>query len=503
MPPTASRANDALLRYLASGALALALWSILQRMPFYPAWLGLLLAAGVGAVALFSPGNASLMFVGIVSLPVIAAEFVAGMLFLIGGLVATQYLSMGRATGFLVAAIGVAAVPLHAEWAAVALAGYLLGKGRGAIAATAMGVSMIATGIALGAPLVGTLATGSASPGIMALSSPPADPLMFGWLVPALQAADPTAVAAAVGSVKNPVVVGAQIGLWAVAGALGALVSTSRSPLSRLAGVSAAVTLLGAGHIALQVALDGPVPLSTLLLTFGVSLPLALLGSATEMWVFPIRRMGPRKAHAARERDVDELLRVIASAEDELANRHNTEAVVLITDMKSFSSMTEELGSMGAAKIVQRHRDLLLPIIAKHKGTGAPTGGDGLVACFRSPADAVAAAIEMQRALEGYTGSDRSPHELSVRIGIASGEVVVDGQGVPFLGTALNLAARVMDVADGGRIMITSYVSSAATLDPGQIFRHGDFKLKNIAEAIPVSEVLWREQMTPQEIRAS
>ncbi|MRR13224.1 adenylate/guanylate cyclase domain-containing protein, partial [bacterium] len=139
---------------------------------------------------------------------------------------------------------------------------------------------------------------------------------------------------------------------------------------------------------------------------------------------------------------------------------------------------------------------------AAHKGNGAATGGDGLVACFRAPADAVAAAIEMQRVLEGYTGSDRSPHELSVRIGIASGEVVVDAAGVPFLGAALNLAARVMDLADGGRIMITSYISSAAGLEPEQLHRHGEFKLKNIAEPIPVAEVLWKDGMTEQEIRA-
>lgn len=501
--PVSTRKNDTLLRYLAAAALAVVTWVALGRMPFYPDWLEFVLAAGAGALALYSPGNASLVFVGVLSVPIIAADFVVGMLFLIGGLIATQYLSEGRAGGFFLAIIGMAMTLLHAEWAAVAVAGYLLGRNRGAVAATTMAVVLIAIGVALGAPAIGTIATGGSAPGIISLSTPPADPLAFGWLVPGLRDADPTALVSAFTGIAAPALVLGQIALWAAAGALGSLFRRSRSTLLHFAGVAAAVAALAIGHAVLNTLFDGPLEAGTLLTTLGVSLPLGLIVTAAGIWLFPVERVGPRVAEAARERDVDELLRAIASAEDELATRHNTEAVVLITDMKSFSAMTEELGSVGAAKIVQRHRDLLLPIVAGHGGKGAPTGGDGLVACFRSPADAVAAAIDMQRALDGYTGSDRSPHELSVRVGVASGEVVVDAAGVPFLGAALNLAARVMDLADGGRIMITSYVSSAATLDPGQVYKHGEFKLKNIAEVIPVAEVLWRDGMTPQEIRAS
>ena len=37
----------------------------------------------------------------------------------------------------------------------------------------------------------------------------------------------------------------------------------------------------------------------------------------------------------------------------------------MITDMKSFSRITQERGSMLTAKLVQRHRDLCLPVIAE------------------------------------------------------------------------------------------------------------------------------------------
>lgn len=499
---SAVRRNDLLLRYVSALALATVTWMAASQMPFYPPWLQLALAAGVGALAALSPGNASVVFVLALSLPVVAADFVAGMVLVLAGLIVTQYLAAGRAGAFVLAAVGVAGLSFGAGWAAVAVAGYLLGRSRGAVAAGTMALAAIVLGLLLGIPVAGVLATGGHAPGLVALAAPPEAPLGFGWVIPGLKAADAQAFFGVFTSLERPVLVVAQIALWAAAGAAGAFVRRAK-PALVLGAVAAIVVGLAVGQFALDAAFAGPVTANALLTAVAISLPFALAVTAAELWVFPLARTGPRVAEAGRERDVDELLRVIASAEDELAQRHNTEAVVLITDMKSFSAMTEEIGSVESAKIVQRHRDLLIPIIKQHHGAGAPTGGDGLVACFRSPADAVAAAIDIQRALEGYTGSDRSPHELSVRVGIASGEVVVDAAGVPFLGAALNLAARVMDLADGGRIMITSYVSSAATLAPEELHRHGEFKLKNIVGPIPVAEVLWRPGMAPQEIRAS
>lgn len=503
MAATAKRTNESLLRYLSAAALAVVAWSAMRMMPFYPGWLELTLAVGVGAITLVSPSAASIVFVFVLSVPVIAADFAGGVLVLVAGLVATQYLSMGKGGAFVLAAVGVALLPFGGALAAVAVGGYLLGRSRGATVGAVVAGTAIVLGILLGFPTAGgVLVTGGVAPGVLSLGTPPADPLAFGWLVEGLNSVDAATLFKAFAGMQTPALVATQIALWALAGAAGSFVRTARSPWVPLAAVSGVVVALTAGQVVLDATLSGPLTTGGAVGALVVSLPLALATTAAAIWLFPVRKTG-RGAVVPQQRDVDDLLRVIASAEDELAARHQTEAVVMITDMKSFSAMTEELGSVESAKVVQRHRDLLMPVIAAHSGKGAPTGGDGLVAAFRAPSDAVAAAIAMQQALDGYTGSDRSPHELSVRIGIASGEVVLDAAGVPFLGAALNMAARVMDLADGGRIMITSYVSSAAGLDAGQLHRHGDFKLKNIAEPIPVAEVLWRAGMMPQEIRAA
>jgi class 3 adenylate cyclase len=169
----------------------------------------------------------------------------------------------------------------------------------------------------------------------------------------------------------------------------------------------------------------------------------------------------------------------------------------MITDMKAFSAMTEEDGSILSAKTIQKHRDLLLPVIEQHGGHGKSTGGDGLVAAFDDAPSALAATVDMLRVLEAHNASHQSERDLAIRVGVAEGEVVLDKGGRPFIGTALNLAARVMNLADGGQAYATADVTAKAPSSI-HVYSHGPFQLKNIARPIEVVEVLWAENQVPR-----
>jgi adenylate cyclase len=204
---------------------------------------------------------------------------------------------------------------------------------------------------------------------------------------------------------------------------------------------------------------------------------------------------------ATEDADVDELLRLIATAEDKLATEHTSTRVVLITDMKSFSTMTEEDGSVLTAKAIQRHRDLIIPIITGHGGCGKSTGGDGVVAAFENADVALAAAVEAQRSLAEHNATHANEREIHVRMGLAAGEVVLDKGGRPFIGAALNLAARVMNLADGGQILATGDVAAAALNGEVPSFSFGEFRLKNIAKPVEVVEILWGAGQRPKDPR--
>ncbi len=499
--PRLVRHNAKLLPWLRAFALGGATAAALAAMPFYPAYLSVILALAVGALALVAPSIAALLLVGVVAPPVLAADFVVGALFLIVGFSATQYLGADRAQGFVIITLACVAVAVHAEWAIAVLAGYLLGAGPGAIAALLACLLIQFAGALLGQQHLGGVFTGGMQPGVVSFESAPDAPLTFKWLAGSIAAAAPSRVVSAIVSVKPVALLVVQPLLWGAGAALGGIFHRPHEGANRFTAAAglAGVTVILAATTALAFELLGAeIPLATLGVATIVSAVLAAgVGVVTELLFYlsaarrPVEDASAPGVHGVRaeDADVDELLRLIASAEDELASRHTTEKVVMLTDMKAFSAMTEEVGSMASAKLVQRQRDLLIPIIDHHNGHGKSTGGDGLVAAFDSAADAIAAAIGMQRALSEYCNSGRATERIMIRIGIARGEVVLDKGGRPFIGAALNLAARVMDLADGGSIMTTSDLADEAGLAAEDRVDLGVFELKNIQTAVSVTDV--------------
>lgn len=504
------RNNDGGLRWLRALAFTLVGLAGFGSVPFYPSAVGVGLAVGGGMLTLASPGLGVLALVVALSLPVAAANLTVGILMLLLGLALSPYLSKGRTIPFLVLGLGFAALGVHGEWAVVAFAGLALGAGEGAIAAGIAGAAVELAALLIGTPVLGSLASGvDPRHPVLVLDKAPKDALSFTWVGPALEAVKPEAVLAALSASETGPLLVAQPLVWAaIALAAGYARKKASDPQRRvyaLVGTPAAVALGWALTAVLGPLLGSTVPPATVASTGMVGIVVAAIAATLSEFVFTpeaVSMPSDRTRTQREEADVDELLALIATAEEKIASRHTVEAVVMLTDMKSFSALTEQEGSITSAKMVQRLRDLLLPIIERHGGRGKSTGGDGLVAAFPSPAEAVAAGAEMQRELLSFAGSHQGEPPMLVRIGIASGEVVVDKSGRPFIGNALNLAARVMDLGDGGQLLVTGKVVDAAG-GTARAFDHGMFSLKNIAKPVDVREVMWNEGQMPKTLRAA
>jgi class 3 adenylate cyclase len=497
---TIVRRNAGIMPWLRALAFAGITYAALSAFGFYPAVAAPLIALTVGALGLFSPGIGVLLFLVAVGVPMSAGNVVAGALFLVLGFGVIQYLSESHGRAFLVIGLAFVATLVKAEWGVAVLAGYLLGASGGAVVALVACLVIQGAGLLIGAGSIGSLATGGVVPPLVDLKALAEikDPLTFAWLLPSITKIDPASFFKAVSSAKDLVLLAVQPLLWAGAAAIGGLlakpVGDPKRPLRAIVATGAGVAVLGAASIGLSAAVGGPVPASSLALGLGASLVVALAGAGVSEWVFaPSIPEAPKRGTSAEDADVDELLRMISTAEEELASKHTAQRTVLITDMKSFSRMTQELGSTETAKLVQRHRDLLLPIVEQVGGRGKSTGGDGLLAAFEDSARALEAAVKMQQALAAYNASRSGEDEVLIRAGIATGEVVLDKGGKPFLGDALNLAARIMSLADGGQVFTTDGdVVRAGALPFGSV-EHGEFRLKNIAVPVRIIEVLWRE----------
>lgn len=136
------------------------------------------------------------------------------------------------------------------------------------------------------------------------------------------------------------------------------------------------------------------------------------------------------------------------------------ERTVLFADLRGSTGLYESLGNAKAAAMVTQSVALLVKLVEQFGGRVVKTLGDGLMAVFEAPQDAIDAADEMQEALERVvesepSGAVRVP-ALKLQIGLSHGEVV-ELQGDCF-GDAVNVAARLLDSAGDNETLSTEQV---------------------------------------------
>jgi class 3 adenylate cyclase len=127
---------------------------------------------------------------------------------------------------------------------------------------------------------------------------------------------------------------------------------------------------------------------------------------------------------------------------------------VMFSDIVDSTRLAEEVGDDEWTSVVGRYREFVRAAFAGRGGEEVGTQGDGFLAQFPSPADAVLCAVDIQRDIEDVAAAG---FDLQLRIGVHAGEAVHDDGDL--IGRVVNLAARVTDEADPGEILVTEPVA--------------------------------------------
>jgi class 3 adenylate cyclase len=122
---------------------------------------------------------------------------------------------------------------------------------------------------------------------------------------------------------------------------------------------------------------------------------------------------------------------------------------VVFTDIVSSTSQTASAGDRSWGHVLDRHDQAAWDTAGRCQGTIVKTTGDGLLARFDAPSEAIEFATEFRRAV--------TEMDLRIRCGVHTGEVELRASG-DIAGTAVNLAARIEHEADDGDIFVSSTV---------------------------------------------
>jgi len=166
---------------------------------------------------------------------------------------------------------------------------------------------------------------------------------------------------------------------------------------------------------------------------------------------------------------------------------------ILFTDITSSTALTQRLGDAKAQEIVRAHNQIVRDALKAHGGSAIKHTGDGIMASFSSASRALECAVAIQQAVE-EGNADVGAHGralLQIHIGLNAGEPVAEDEDL--FGTAVQLARRVCDQADGGEILASDVVRQLVA-GKGFLFAdRGDVALRGFEDPVRLYEVRWRE----------
>jgi class 3 adenylate cyclase len=156
---------------------------------------------------------------------------------------------------------------------------------------------------------------------------------------------------------------------------------------------------------------------------------------------------------AVDARDVPEDVRTVVLGSREGAERTRALGAVLFTDIVDSTSLMADLGNRRWGDLLEAHNALVRRELLRYGGSEVDTAGDGFVATFAGPSDAIGcsrAAIEAVR----WIG-------LDLRAGIHAGEFELVAERAGRLkpsGLAMSIGARIRDLASAAEVLVSDTV---------------------------------------------
>jgi predicted ATPase/class 3 adenylate cyclase len=159
----------------------------------------------------------------------------------------------------------------------------------------------------------------------------------------------------------------------------------------------------------------------------------------------------------------------------------------LFTDVEGSTRLWEQ-NPDAMRSALARHDVILRSAIARSAGEVIKTTGDGFMAVFGIPVDAVVAGIAAQHALIEEPWPDRCA--IRVRMGIHTGDA--ESRGGDYFGPAVNRTARIMAAGHGSQILLSESTARLVdgSLPDGAILRDlGEHRLKDLGRPGRVFQV--------------
>ncbi|WP_386331842.1 adenylate/guanylate cyclase domain-containing protein [Sulfitobacter sediminilitoris] len=153
---------------------------------------------------------------------------------------------------------------------------------------------------------------------------------------------------------------------------------------------------------------------------------------------------------------------------------------ILVTDIVGSTQRAAIVGDDKWREVIEEHDRAVMRALARCNGTLIKSLGDGVMASFRGPSNALAAASAIRAEAEKIG--------LDVRAGIHTGECLKRGDDLT--GLAVNISARIADIAYENEIWVSGTVRDLVVGSGREFSPLGAVSLKGIPEEWPLYKLV-------------
>ena len=162
---------------------------------------------------------------------------------------------------------------------------------------------------------------------------------------------------------------------------------------------------------------------------------------------------------------------------------------VVFTDVVNSTTLTQSLGDEAALVMLGVHDTIVRDALSALGGREIKHTGDGIMACFISPAGAVRCAMQIQRELDKHRQANPE-RALKVRVGAAAGEPVE--QHNDLFGSTVQLASRLCTHAQPEQILVSNAIAELCLGKGFQFEDLGEVTLKGFGYPVRAHAAAWK-----------
>jgi adenylate cyclase len=129
-------------------------------------------------------------------------------------------------------------------------------------------------------------------------------------------------------------------------------------------------------------------------------------------------------------------------------------AAILAGEVVDYSRLMEDNEADTLAALRSRHRNVVEPIVARHRGRIFKFTFDGVLVEFGDTVDAVQCAVALQKAMAAANNDQPDKRHVLLRIGVDWGDVLVEGADL--YGDGVNIAVLLEGLAKPGGILVSA-----------------------------------------------